>query len=107
MVARLAPVLSCAAPEVSSRADTAAALARGDQHIMALHALSALLGADASGVLNARVRSAGALAAVLESLGTQTERRLLAPAQFQLQSFRLVEAHLLLLQVSRFEHRLV
>jgi hypothetical protein len=100
MVTRLGPLLSSSAASTAPPADTAATIARCDQHIMALHALAALLAADVSGTLGGRLRSAGALAAVLESLGTQTERRLLAPAQFQLQNFRLVEAHLLLLQVS-------
>ena len=102
MIARLTPVLG-PAPDSAAAApdavDTAAQLARTDHHILALHALAALLAADVSSALASKLRGAGALSAVLESLGSLTERRLLAPAQFQLQNFRLIEAHLLMLQV--------
>ena len=99
MVQNLTPCLSPAAEPSGSQTDTDSALARGRHHIAALHALSALLTADASSTLGSRVQSSGALAAVLESLGSQTEQRLLAPAQFQLQNFRLVEAHIVFLEV--------
>lgn len=102
MIARLTPVLAPAPDPAASAADaldTAAQLARTDHHILALHALAALLSADVSSALASRMRGSAALAAVLESLGSTTERRLLAPVQFQLQNFRLVEAHLLMLQV--------
>ena len=98
LVATLAP-----GPEPHEAAatplDTAATLARGDHRILALHAITALVAADASPTLAAGVRSTGVLAAVLDSLAALTERRLMASVQFQLQNFRLVEAHLTLLQV--------
>lgn len=104
LLAHLVPTLA-PGPEPHEAAatplDTAATLARGDQHILALHVITALVTADASAALAMRMRSTGVLAAVLDSLATLTERRLMASVQFQLQSFRLVEAHLTLLQVRR------
>jgi hypothetical protein len=98
MVTQMVPTLS-PTQELSMPLDTEAALARGDQHVIALHTITALLAADATASLAPRLRGAGVLAAVLDSLAQRTEKRLLAPAQFQLQNFRLVEAHVVFLQV--------
>jgi hypothetical protein len=102
MVTQMVPTLSPHTDQSqasSAHLDTEAVLARGSQHIVALHTITALLTADASAVLAPRLGGAGVLSAVLDSLAERTEQRLLAPPQFQLQNFRLIEAHLIWLQV--------
>jgi hypothetical protein len=101
-VTKLIPLLS-PSPDPTDTSGTpehtAATLTRTTHHILALHALASLLTADVSSTLTTRLQ--GVLSAVLENLGDLTEKRLLAAPQFQLQNFRLVEAHLLVLQVCR------